>query len=106
MHTSAFSTPNYRGIDSYAIDPADVVTTENTLPALPTETEARAWILARREGKSQAEIAAEMKRSQGSISRAISRADAKIWDLVRRQLITIDRLEAELRRGLDLNPRK
>jgi DNA-directed RNA polymerase specialized sigma subunit len=76
-----------------------------SLPQLPDEIEARCYLLIKREDLPQKKIAAQLKITQGAVSKAYARACRKIDDLVGRGLVSLDRLELELRRGVSLAAR-
>lgn len=75
------------------------------LPQLPDEVEARCWLLIEREDMPQEKIAAQLGMTQSGVSRAYARGKAKIEDFIARGLISLERLELELRRGVGLAPR-
>lgn len=76
-----------------------------SLPSLPDATEAKVYILIKCEDLPQKKIADQLGMTQSAISKAYRRACSKIDDFIGRGLISPERLEAELRKGVGLAPR-
>lgn len=76
-----------------------------SIPQLPDAEEAAVWILSEGEGRPQHEIATKLRVSQGTVSRALARATAKIASLVEGGWITRDALDRQLRKVVGIAPR-